>query len=289
MAKKKKINTLVEDIYKVLDSLTEGNELNISDDMYKEFGKDMEEALRHWATPQTDTKEKLRMSNVGKPERRLWFDSKVNTETTEKLEPNIQIKFLYGHLLEVLLLFFVKLSGHKLSSLQKEVSVEGIKGHMDCMIDGEVVDVKTASGYAFKKFKEGTLPQDDAFGYLSQLAGYEEAAGTSNGGFLVMNKETGELCTYIPEDLDKPNIISKINKIKNVITLNEPPELCYEPVPEGKSGNMKLAKPCTWCPHKIECHKDSNNGQGLKAFKYAKGTTYLTEIVKKPNVEEVKL
>ena len=191
----KKLNNLVPDIYKILDSLTEGKELKISEEMYEEFGKDMADALRHWSTPQDRTqKEILRMSNIGKPERRLWFDAHTQSDTTEKLEPNIQIKFLYGHLLEVLLLFFVKLSGHKLTDMQKEIIVK-----------------------------------------------------------------------------------------------NEPPELCYDPVPEGASGNMKLDRGCTWCPHKIECHKDANDGQGLRVFNYAKGPVYFTKIVKEPKVEEVKL
>lgn len=286
---KKKLNNLVADIYSVLDSLTEGNELNISEEMFEEFGKDMTDALRHWATPQNvEGKPVLRMSNVGRPERRLWFDTHTQSDTTEKLQPSTQIKFLYGHLLEVLILFFVKLSGHKLTSQQKEITVSGIKGHMDCMIDGEVVDVKTASGYAFKKFKEGTLAEDDAFGYLSQLAGYEAAEKTNKGGFLVMNKETGELTMFIPDDMDKPNIKSKIKNVKNIIASDSPPDFCYAPIPEGKAGNMKVARGCSWCPHKFECHKDANDGQGLRVFNYAKGPVYFTKIVSEPNVEEVR-
>jgi hypothetical protein len=286
---KKKLNNLVEDIYNVLNSLTEGNELNISEEMFEEFGKDMSDALRHWATPQNvEGKPILRMSNIGKPERRLWFDTHTQSDTTEKLQPSTQIKFLYGHLLEVLMLFFVKLSGHKLTSQQKEITVSGIKGHMDCMIDGEVVDVKTASGYAFKKFKEGTLAEDDAFGYLSQLAGYEAAEKTNKGGFLVMNKETGELTMFIPDDMDKPNIKSKIKNVKNIIASDTPPDFCYSPIPEGKAGNMKVARGCSWCPHKFECHKDANDGQGLRVFNYAKGPVYFTKIVSEPNVEEVR-
>jgi len=285
---KKKLNNLVDDIYKVLDSLTEGNELNISEEMFEEFGKDMTDALRHWATPQNvEGKPVLRMSNVGRPERRLWFDTHTQAESTEKLHPSTQIKFLYGHLLEVLLLFFVKLSGHKLTSQQKEITVSGIKGHMDCMIDGEVVDVKTASGYSFKKFKEGTLAEDDSFGYLSQLAGYEAAEKTNEGGFLVMNKETGELTMFIPDDMDKPNIKAKIKNVKNIIASDTPPDFCYAPIPEGKAGNMKVARGCSWCPHKFECHKDANDGKGLRVFNYAKGPVYFTKIVSEPNVEEV--
>jgi len=288
--KEKKLSDVVPDIYAVLDSLTEGNELDISEETYEQFGKEMSDALRHWATPQDrSSKETLRMSNIGKPERRLWFDAHTKSDSTEKLTPNTQIKFLYGHLLEVLVLFFVKLSGHNITSMQKEITVNGIKGHMDCKIDGQVVDVKTASGYAFKKFRDGTLGEDDPFGYLAQLAGYEEAEGTNEGGFLVMNKETGELCTYIPDDMEKPNIVSRIDNVKELIVKDTPPDFCYDDVAEGVSGNMKLSKGCGWCPHKIECHKDANDGQGLKAYSYAKGPVYFTKIIKQPKVEEIKI
>ena len=288
--KEKKLSDVVPDIYAVLDSLTDGNELDISEETYEQFGKEMSDALRHWATPQDrSSKETLRMSNIGKPERRLWFDAHTKSDSTEKLTPNTQIKFLYGHLLEVLVLFFVKLSGHNITSMQKEITVNGIKGHMDCKIDGQVVDVKTASGYAFKKFRDGTLGEDDPFGYLAQLAGYEEAEGTNEGGFLVMNKETGELCTYIPDDMEKPNIVSRIDNVKELIVKDTPPDFCYDDVAEGVSGNMKLSKGCGWCPHKIECHKDANDGQGLKAYSYAKGPVYFTKIVKQPKVEEIKI
>ena len=50
---------------------------------------------------------------------------------------------------------------------------------------------------------------------------------------------------------------------------------------------MKLPSECTWCAHKFECHKDSNDGKGLRVFKYSNGFTYLTEIKRLPKVEEV--
>ena len=283
------LSTLIEDIYDPLNKLSEGKPLPLTEEDIDLALSNIKNSIISWATPsERNAKFTLRMSNIGRPARQLWFQ-KRDEYRSSGIDGATQIKFLYGHLLEVLLLFFVKLSGHKLTDMQKEITVNGIKGHMDCKIDGEVVDVKTASGYAFKKFKEGTLSEDDSFGYLAQLAGYEEAEGTNKGGFLVMNKETGDLCTYIPDDMEKPNIVSKIENVKEIIVENEPPELCYEPIPEGASGNMKLARGCTWCPHKIECHKDANDGQGLRVFNYAKGPVYLTKIVKEPKVEEVNL
>tara|TARA_R110001592_G_scaffold362748_1_gene678011 strand:+ start:436 stop:1314 length:879 start_codon:yes stop_codon:yes gene_type:complete len=290
MTKNKQLDTLVSDIYNIISALPNNKPIEITDEQLDLFGKEMAQALKHWATPQVVSpkgKPGLRMSNIGKPSRQLWFDNNSEVVKEQFRPPSLYIKFLYGHLLEVLVLFFVKLSGHSIDSEQKQITVSGIKGHMDCKIDGEVIDVKTASGYAFKKFQDGSLAENDAFGYLSQLAGYEEAEKTSKGGFLVMNKETGELVLHRPEELDKPNIKNRIKNIKKDMKSKTPPPFCYEPVAEGKSGNMKLPRDCNWCSHKFECHKDSNNGEGLRVFKYAKGNVYLTKVDKIPNVEEV--
>ena len=82
---KKTVNTLVEDIYAKIDELSEGNALKISEQTYKDFGDAMADALRHWSIPQNrDNKEKLRMSNIGKPERRLWYDMHSESDTQEK-------------------------------------------------------------------------------------------------------------------------------------------------------------------------------------------------------------
>ena len=280
-----KLNTLIEDIYSKIECISDGKDLEIPDAMAEEFGERMKQALLHWAKPKAQTKG-LRMSNIGKPSRQLWYESRDETNKN-KLSSPVLIKFLYGHLLEELLLLFVKLSGHEVTDEQKEVEVNGILGHMDCKIDGEVVDVKTASGRAFNKFKSGTLAEDDPFGYIAQLCGYEENEGTSEGGFLAINKESGELALYRPEELDKINIKDKINKTKEALTFDTPPPRCYNEEPDGKSGNMKIHKNCYYCPYKFECYSDANEGKGLRTFLYAKGPVYLTKVDKPPRVEEV--
>jgi len=287
--KNKNLDTLVDDIYKAISPLSKGKPIKLSKKDLQEFGNDMTLALESWASPierNTTNKNTLRMSNIGRKNKQLWYDLNFKKEESE-LPPSLFIKFLYGHLLEVLVLFFVKLSKHKVEALQKEVSVSGIKGHMDCKIDGEVVDIKSASGFAFKKFKDGTLAESDTFGYLSQLAGYEEAEKTNDGGFLVINKESGELTFFKPQDLDKPNIKNRIREIKRIVKRKTPPDFCYPSIPEGKSGNMKLPRECTYCPYKYECHKSSNAGKGLRVFNYAKGPIYFTKVINEPKVEEV--
>ena len=266
----KKIENLVSDIYSVLSPLTKGEALDISDKDIDDFGEAIKDVIRHWATPKSRDSNTLRMSNIGKPGRQLWYDLKYKKEESSFEDSYLPIKFLYGHLLEEVLLFLVKMSGHKVEDEQKEVEVKGVKGHIDCKIDGEVIDIKTASGFAFNKFKNGTLREDDPFGYMAQLAGYEEAEGTTNGGFLVINKESGELTLYQPEELDKPYAPKVIEDIKESLESNEPPDFCYDPVPEGKSGNMKLPKNCVYCPHKFKCYPN------LRVFKYSKGLVYFT-------------
>ena len=65
------------------------------------------------------------------------------------------------------------------------------------------------------------------------------------------------------------------------LKLDEPPPLCYAPVPDGSKGNMRLARNCVYCPFKFKCFKD------LRVFKYAKGPQYLTKVMATPRVEEI--
>ena len=283
------LNTLVPDIYKHLEKLSDGTPLPLTEEDIDNTLVGMREALMSWATPrERDSNFTVRMSNVGKPARQLWYE-KRDPQGRGGIDGATQIKFLYGHLLEEVVLMLVRMAGHEVTDEQKEVTVDGIVGHMDCKINGEVVDVKTASRFAFNKFKDGRLVEDDPFGYLGQLAGYEAAEGTDNGGFLVLNKESGELCMYVPDDMDKPNIKASISELLPALDLDTPPELCYTPIPDGKKGNMKLPKGCSWCKYKYECYKDSNDGEGLRTFRYSNGLTHLTNVVVEPKVEELLL
>lgn len=280
------LQDVIPNIYEHLEKLSDGTPLPVTQCDIDLVVGNIRKALISWAIPEKRNRDfTVRMSNVGKPERQLWFE-KNDENLSKSIDGPTQIKFLYGHLLEEIVLMLVRMAGHEVTDEQKEVDVNGILGHMDCKIDGEVVDVKTASRFAFKKFSEGRLPQDDPFGYLGQLSGYESAEGTSDGGFLVMNKESGELCMYQPRQEDKLNITDKIDNLIPALELDTPPELCYDPIPDGKKGNMKLPKGCNWCKYKYECHKDANDGAGLRTFKYSNGLTYLTEVVAEPKVEE---
>ena len=281
---KKNLSTLVEDIYQTVTDIT-GGDKKIPDELLNELGQKIARTIKTWSTPQHHNKFKLRMSNIGRPARQLYYSQKDTQEI--KHHASTQIKFLYGHIMEDLLIFLTKLSGHAVTDEQKEVLVDDVLGHMDCKIDGEVIDIKTASGFGFKKFKNKTLAEDDPFGYVSQLAGYERAEGTNNGGFLALNKESGELTLYQPEDLDKPNVNTLISNIESALKGDAPPDKCYKPIKSGSKGNMKLSMGCVYCNHKFVCNADTNDGKGLRVFKYAKGLEYMTKVASLPKVEEI--
>lgn len=226
----------------------------------------------------------LRMSNLGKGDRQIWYEV-VSDVKVEPLPPDTKIKFLFGDVWEAIMLFLAKEAGHEVSHEQEEVVIDGVVGHMDAVIDGVVVDVKTASKYAFRKFKDGTLQDNDAFGYYEQLAGYSHALGDLPGAWLAVEKEQGHmaLLSAPADDLVALKIPERIKHLKAVVADTEnPPERCYPDEEMGKSGNRVLGVNCSYCPFKFHCWSDANQGVGLRTFLYAKGPVHFTHVEREP-------
>ncbi len=282
----KTLDTLVEDINSVLTNISSGVKPDVKEEQIDKFLNNTKLALLDWLEPRKSSGKGLRMSVIGRPARQLWYDNRI--ERKEEIhDPSTQLKFLYGHMLEHLLLFLVEVSGHTVTAQQKKVKVADVVGHMDCKIDGEVVDVKSASPMSFKKFKTGSLYENDPFGYVAQLAGYEHNEPTSNGGLFAVDKSSGEIALFRPDELMKPNAEELIKNLKEKIQSEEPPEKCYQPIPHDKTGNYKLPVGCVYCSHKFHCHSDTNEGNGLRIFKYANSNVFMTKVVNTPKVEEI--
>ena len=280
-------STVADDIKKLIADISNGKPAPITEENMNDFLNNVKEAMIAWNTP--PKKEKydgtLRMSILGKPARQLWYD-KFSPKETKEYDASNNLKFLYGHIIEHLILYLAELSGHKVEDRQKKVKVDGVNGHMDAKVDGEVCDVKSASSFSFKKFKNGELLNDDPFGYHAQLSGYEEAEGTKEGGFLVADKSSGDICFYKPEDLAKPDVKTLIKDLNTKLDKDTPPERCYELKTE-KNGNKILPVGCQFCIHKFECYADVNKGKGLRVFKYSNKNVFMADVVKEPNVEDI--
>ena len=283
----KTIDTLVEDIYNLFEPsiINQISEKDLEKHL-KEFTKSVTNNIKIVLNEQPKKKRKLSLSSIGKPTRQLWYDKHSNSEA-RPLAPSTRIKFLYGHILEDLLILLSRVAGHTVTEEQKQVEVEGIKGHQDCKIDGVLVDCKSASGFAFKKFANNRLADDDPFGYIAQISAYSEGNGVNEAYFLAIDKQHGNIALTKVHDMEMINAKERVQYLKGALASKTIPDRCYSDIPEGVSGNRKLAIGCVFCPHKRECWSDANNGQGLRAFKYEKGPTYLTQVSKEPRVEEI--
>ncbi|GAG19460.1 unnamed protein product, partial [marine sediment metagenome] len=176
--------------------------------------------------------------------------------------------------------------------------LNGITGHRDCIIDGMLVDVKSASPFSFAKFKGGLQYKDDAFGYLTQLGSYLLASQEDDrltckdrAAFLVMDKVSGQLHldyhTFTQEDFYdlEETVNSRIQILSDPSTV---PTKGFHPIDQNKpnakgwvNGNKKLGVNCSYCPFKQHCWPE------MRTFLYSNKPVFLTTVVKEPKVYEV--
>lgn len=288
----KTIDTLVQDIQQLL-----GKGVKLDEAALAKFGaasamhvvKSLEERSHGKRKPKT-----LYVSEVGQPcHRRLWYG--VNTpELAEKLPPSAQIKFLYGDLIEEMLLLLAEAAGHEVTNRQELTDIPipagsdgfwNVRGRKDAVIDGVLVDVKSCSSFAYKKFQEGLNDDNDSFGYRAQLNTYN-GGKYERQGFLAIDKQNGHFEFFeIPHESTVDQMFESVRSARSVSA----PERAFELQPEGMSGNMKLGIECSYCPYKAHCWRDANGGAGLYVAAYERGPVFLGTMVRTPRVPVVNL
>lgn len=269
----KSINTLVKDIYDTVSGKVDINEV-ACDELAASIAKMLKERLVNG-----QREPKLSMSNFGTPDRKLWY-SINKPEAAEALLPQVRIKFLYGDILELLVLWLAKQAGHDVKGEQTTLNVAGIEGHRDAVIDGLLVDVKSASGFAFNKFKDHKVEQDDPFGYIDQGSLYlegsqEDVTVKKEFAFLAINKENGSIVLDRYKKRDK-DYHKEASRKRGMLAESTPPSRCYPDVPDGQSGNRKLDTVCSYCNFKNECWPE------LRTFLYSNGPRFLTKVEREP-------
>lgn len=280
----KSIDTLPEDIYSLLAGRLVGDDIILD-----KFGPRLGEVLtQRLKDSQEERIPRLRMSNIGRPLRQLYYE--LNGYESEPLPGKTLFKFAYGDIIEALIIVLAEASGHKVERLQEELEVDGIKGHIDAVIDGVLVDVKSCSPFSFDKFKDGTLFENDPFGYIGQLSGYAESLKLP-ARFIAVDKVHGGICTLaLPQErIDNYNIRERIAEVRVGISSSSVPERCYEDEPDGKSGNRKLSTGCSYCGYKLGCWKETNEGNGLQVYAYSTGPRYLTVVEREPKTFKINI
>lgn len=286
------LGTLIVDIYTLLDK-REGTDLvldewvhhgaNMTQHIHKAISEDAREAR--------DLKV-LYASEIGKPCLRQVYYKLTLPERAEPLPPWTKFKFLYGNLIEESTIALAKAAGHDVSREQESVELRmpngwTVRGRIDCVIDGHVVDVKSMAPFSFAAVKEeGLTDATDKFGYRAQTDFYAKGLGLPQPTIWAVDKVNGHM-TLADAQLWKDKnamydeLLAKTGKLSMAIDASEPPSRAFGDEPEGAKGNMKLCTQCSYCDYKHECWP------GLRGFAYAKGPVWLTQVKELPKVKEI--
>lgn len=277
----KSIFTLVEDIQGVLLRPTILHDLTV-----EKFGEDVGKVLRRQLLRE-DQQPHLRMSLLGtRCDRQLQF--RLNPEIKgEELPANARLKFMYGDLIEALILLLAREAGHTVEGEQDDLNLYGVPGHRDAVIDGMLVDVKSANTFAFIDFRHHLKPEKDKFGYLVQLGGYLAASRDDllvtdkhRAAFLVVDKQLGNLCLDVHDFDINTDYRGLVEQKKGIIANPNRAPRGFFPEPDGKAGNEKLGTECGYCAFKKECYPN------LRTFIYSNGPRFLTKVIRQPDVPE---
>ena len=252
-------------IHQYLDKASSG-ETTISTSTVNQICKDVRNAVvRQFGGGNKREGFAFRMSNVGRPSCQLWFE-KNKPQKALPTPTTFVMNMMLGDIVEAVFKGILKEAGVTYEDSKRveldlgDDTQQGIvTGEYDLVIDDAVDDVKSASDWSYRnKFESfDTLKQGDAFGYVSQLAGYANAAGKKAGGWWVVNKQDGNF-KYVPAD--NIDVESEVQKIKaNVKTVESDGfERCFEPIEEtfrGKpTGNKILPITYRFCSYRKACH-----------------------------------
>lgn len=278
----KKIDTLIDDIYAVVENSGGWDEV-----ITHYFSEELKN-LAHRRFVDNKERNYLSLSAVGTPcQRKLWL--RVNGYKGEKLSAEAQGTFFYGDIVEVMVLALAKAAGHTVEAEQEEVEIDGVIGHIDAIIDGVLVDLKSASEYSFKKFQNHDLRDNDPFGYISQISSYlytlqddPRLIVKDKAAFLVCRKDRFKL-TLDTYDL-KVQLEGKLQEIQKIKAMVNGPEVLEKipPVTQSKtSNNKKLSVACSYCEYKRLCWPE------MRTFLYSTGPEYLTTVKTEPRVPEL--
>ena len=238
----------------------------------EEFARDCQEALEKQFSRNPEWR--IRMSGLGRP---LCQQIQGRDGKDEEMTYNALLRFLIGDLVECAVMAVLKGAGVNIVEAQTachlDIGGEPVQGTLDLVIDDpvdgvKVWDVKSASPYSYtQKFGKGYegIKQDDPFGYLVQGHLYAEAKGMDFGGWIVVDKSSGEIqFVQAPDDqeADRDEYLSQagraVEALMSNFTYKKPP---MEPEVEEytlngvkhQTGNKLLNKNCTFCGYRKHC------------------------------------
>ena len=222
---------------------------------------------------------RVRMSGIGRPLCQQILDKQG---IKEEMEYNSMFRFLFGDFTESILMLVMREAGVDIVDYQRPVELEiaghKIRGTLDVIIRDEagvekVWDIKSASDWAFKnKFTNyggyEKMKEDDPFGYLMQGFLYSEASGLPFGGWIVVNKSSGEVAVVEAADWsgnDKQHYLKLAeDRVKQLtddnVELTRIQDVFETYKKDGtvvRTGNKVLARQCQLCGYRHHCWPDA--------------------------------
>ena len=256
-------------LYKVQQYLGKASKESVKLDkgLVEEFGEACKNPLLKQFEDQRRNKFEPRMSNIGRPLCQLQMEAKG--VKGEGQPYNVKVRNTFGDVIEALAIFIMKSAGVNIKNEQKKVKYKfngnEIEGKQDVEIDEKIWDIKSASPYSFeKKFGEegGFLEvvKEDSFGYASQGFLYGESQNKKFGGWIAINKSTGEWTVCETPAMIEPHKTEALKKAKdNLKALKDkvPFKRQYDDIAETfrskPTGNRVLGFVCSYCPYKLPC------------------------------------
>ena len=253
-------------------------EVTISPSAIKDFAKECEESVER----QLNKKRKfsIRMSGLGRPLCQQLLDRRG---MKEDMDYNALFRFMFGDLVESVIVLIMEQADVEIVDKQKAVKLD-IAGHtvtgtLDLILRDEmgvekVWDVKSASEWAFKFKYTGfggydKIKEDDPFGYVMQGHLYGEATGLPFGGWIVVNKSSGEIAMVEAPDWqeeDRKEYLKDAEvRVKRLLDPNpdfvKPFKSEFETYKvKGeiiRTGNKTLPKICGMCGYRSHCWSKS--------------------------------
>ena len=260
------MNNILLKVQQYLDNVSK-NPVKLDKQLVQEFGEACKNALLKQFEETRRDKFEVRMSNIGRPLCQLQMEAKGIKGEGQPY--NVKMRNTFGDIIEALAVFVMKSSGIKITNEQKKVNYkfngDSIEGRQDVEIDGKVWDIKSASPYSFeKKFGEAggfnEVVREDSFGYASQGFLYGESQDKDFGGWIAINKSTGEwtVCETPPAvDEHKKKALKSAEDNFTALKEGKPFKRCYDDIAETfrskPTGNRVLGFVCSYCPYKLPC------------------------------------
>lgn len=257
------MSVIEAELRSLLEKVSNGEQVDLSPQAVEDLGEQVKSAVIKQFTPR-DKKFKLRPSNIGRPLCQLQAEQ--GGAVSERMPYNHVIRMLVGDCVEAIVRLLLTTAGVGVTSDGDRVGMKvnglEITGDSDIDIHEKVYDIKSCSPFAFQnKWQLGyeALEKDDPFGYIGQLYLYADAQKKDAGGWIVVDKSSGEIAVVEVHgsNKEKVDVRKKRRDTVKAVVDKVPFRRGFEAEDEffrkKRTGDKVLHKSCRFCSFKKSC------------------------------------